>query len=71
MLVRCDPPAETADKLLEVLALFPMMQYDKGSTKEQRLAMIEAHFKADGHYRMPYTVDVLIVEAPGYASEGR
>ena len=57
--------AETADKLLEVLALFPIMRYDKGSTKEQRLAMIEAHFKGDGHYRMPYTVDVLIVEAPG------
>jgi ubiquinone/menaquinone biosynthesis C-methylase UbiE len=57
--------AETADRLLEVMALFPIMQYDEGSTKEQRLALIEEHFKGDGQYRMPYTVDAVIVEAPG------
>jgi hypothetical protein len=56
---------KTAEKLLEVMALFPIMQYDKGSTKEQRLALIEEHFKGDGQYRMPYTVDAIIVEAPG------
>lgn len=56
--------AATAEKLMEVMVLFPIMQYDKGSTAEQRLALIEEHFKADGHYRMPYAVDVVIVEAP-------
>ena len=56
--------AETAEKLMEVMALFPIMQYDKGSTAEQRLALIEGHFKTNGEYRMPYAVDVVIVEAP-------
>jgi SAM-dependent methyltransferase len=56
--------AETAEKLLNVMALFPIMQYDKGSTKEQRLALIEDHFNVDGKYRMPYVVDAVIVEAP-------
>jgi ubiquinone/menaquinone biosynthesis C-methylase UbiE len=55
---------ETAEKLLQVMALFPVMQYDKGSTTEQRLALIEEHFKGDGQYRLPYTVDAVIVEAP-------
>lgn len=54
---------ETAEKLLEVMALFPVMQYDKGSTKEQRLTLIEENFKEDRQYRMPYTVDAVIVEA--------
>ena len=55
---------ETAEKLLEVMTLFPIMQYDKGSTPEQRLALIERHFKGDGQYRMPYTVDAVVVQAP-------
>jgi hypothetical protein len=56
--------AETAEELLEVMALFPIMQYDTSSTKEQRLALIHEHFAADGNFRMPYTVDVILVEAP-------
>jgi hypothetical protein len=56
--------AETAEKLLDVMALFPIMQYDTSSTKEQRLALIHDHFAEDGRYRMPYTVDVILVEAP-------
>jgi trans-aconitate methyltransferase len=53
---------DTAEKLLDVMALFPIMQYDKGSTKEQRLKLIEEHFKEDGQYRMPYVVDAIIAE---------
>jgi predicted TPR repeat methyltransferase len=56
---------EAAGKLMEVMALFPIMQYDRGSTAEQRLALIEEHFKENGQYRMPYAVDVIMVEAPG------
>ena len=49
---------------MELLVLLPIMQYDPGSTAEQRLALIEEHFKENGQYRMPYTVDVVLVEAP-------
>jgi SAM-dependent methyltransferase len=63
--------AETAGKLMEVMVLFPIMQYDQGSTAEQRLALIEGHFKEDGHYRMPYTVDVVMVEAPATVPQSR
>jgi hypothetical protein len=53
------------------MVLFPIMQYDQGSTAEQRLALIEGHFKEDGHYRMPYTVDVVMVEAPATVPQSR
>lgn len=56
--------AETAEKLLNVMALFPIMVYDRGSTKEQRLALIENQFKTDGEYQMPYVVDAVLVGAP-------
>jgi ubiquinone/menaquinone biosynthesis C-methylase UbiE len=56
--------AETAEKLLDVMALFPIMQYDTSSTRDQRLALIHDHFAEDGRFQMPYTVDVILAEAP-------
>lgn len=55
--------AETAETLMGVMSLFPIMQYDTGSTAEQRLALIEEHFKGEDRYLMPYTVDAVVVEA--------
>jgi trans-aconitate methyltransferase len=56
--------AESAEKLQDVLVLFPVMAYDNGSTKAQRLDLIEEHFKDEGQYRLPYTVDIVTIEAP-------
>jgi len=57
--------AETATQLMEVMSLFPVMQYDTGSTTEQRLALIEQCFKGEKQYRMPYTVDAVVAERSG------
>lgn len=56
---------EITDKLLEVIALFPIMQYDKRSSEAQHLRLIKKHFKGEMKYRMPYTVDVITVEVAG------
>jgi SAM-dependent methyltransferase len=55
--------AKTAEALLEVMALFPIMQYDISSPEEQRLALIQEQFKHGDEYRMRYVVDVIVVEA--------
>lgn len=55
----------TAMELESMLPLFPIMKCDPGSTQEQRLAMVEEQFKVGDRYRLPYTVDVVLVEAPG------
>ena len=57
--------AETAEQMLDVLVLFPLVANDVGSSRDERLALIENHFKEAGHYRMPYVVDVVVIEAPG------
>ena len=55
--------AETPERLLETLALFPVMQYDTASTEAQRLDLIRTHFKVGDIYEMPYAVDVINVRA--------
>lgn len=53
-----------AGELEEMLTLFPIMHYDNGSTKKQRLEMIQNNFQEAGNYRLPYTVDIVSIEAP-------
>jgi SAM-dependent methyltransferase len=55
---------ETPQKLLDTLALFPIMQYDTGSKEKQRLAMVQDQFNVGDLYQMPYAVDVVTVKAP-------
>lgn len=56
--------ADTPQKLLDIMALFPILQYDTKSTEAQRLAMINEHFNVGESYQMPYAVDVVTVKAP-------
>lgn len=55
--------AGSAAELEQMLPLFPVMNNDAGSTLEQRLEMIEAHFRTGDRYRLPYTVDAVLVSA--------
>ncbi len=55
--------AGSAAELDQMLPLFPVMNDDAGSTLEQRLQMIEEHFRTGARYRLPYTVDVVLVSA--------
>jgi SAM-dependent methyltransferase len=62
--VEANIAAETAQELLSILALFPIMQYDTKSTNSQRLEMIEHHFSSGEVYRLPYAVDIVTASVP-------
>jgi trans-aconitate methyltransferase len=56
--------AETPQQLLDIMALFPILQYDTKGTDAQRLEMIQRHFSNGEAYRMPYAVDIVTASAP-------
>jgi hypothetical protein len=50
--------------MVHIMALFPIMQHDTSSTREQRLKSIQEHFKGVDDHRMPYTVVAIVVKTP-------